>query len=309
MGASLLKCMAVCAVLIAGLCPTLAAATELVKAERKSFWFRDSSANTEREFSTAESACAAYVDSRKEGSKFTKLDDDYKDGDGSVRCLWKRKEGDTDGQTAVYVAVKCPPNSNSTNPDALATMQCSCNNGFVSSGGKCVQGGGGGSSTAAAAGTASGNPRDPCLNQLKSVDAEPDRARCPLSWRAWSIKKEVFNWDPRKWNDRRLEYVAIAVTEGVLQNGKRVIVITTNNADLDADLRSKSNRAFSLQPGEEMGFPPRTGEHAEDTAKRTLEARKVDKSRKSQMGTDPIACARCSATYGPQHPWITHERR
>lgn len=149
MCASLPRRMAGCVVLIAGLLPLVSSGAELVRAERKVFSFRDTETNNDREFSSAPSACAAYVQSRREGSTFTKLDE-YKEGDTSVRCLWKRKDGDTDGQVAVSVTVRCPANANSTNPDAVATMQCECDHSFVSRGGRCVKDEGGGSSSTAA---------------------------------------------------------------------------------------------------------------------------------------------------------------
>ena len=147
---------------------------------------------------------------------------------------------------------------------------------------------------------------DPCLSSARSKNAEPNQAICPRSWRAWSIKSELHRKNPGKWPVVKLQQSAIAVSEGVTKAKRRVVLITTNNKELDAALRER--RAFTNEPGEELGYGPQPGEHAEDVAVRWFEDAGVDRNKGVDMGTEPKACRdKCAINYA-RHPWIRHER-
>jgi hypothetical protein len=100
--------------------------------------------------------------------------------------------------------------------------------------------------------------------------------------------------------------MAIAVSQGLLVNGKQVTIVTTNDTALDSALRGKNG--FRRQPGEEMGLAPVAGEHAEDVAERTFGKLGVKRTKKVHMGTEPKACSALCAKNCDRHPWIVHER-
>lgn len=154
------------------------------------------------------------------------------------------------------------------------------------------------------ASTVSGTDR--CLDDPAN-NREPNSGRCPYSWRAFDIKRELHVRDPKKWPVIALLKTAIAVSEGVLVNGnKRVTIITTNNPRLHKALSEPNG--WRRASGEELGFEPVAGEHAEDTAERTFATKGIKQGTRVRMGSDPQACEdKCSKNY-KRHPWITHER-
>lgn len=102
----------------------------VVKAAKIVFEANDS------EYATPQAACTAWINRTQAGSTFVGLDE-YTPGDTHVRCLWKRRDGDQDGQVAVYASARCPTNSRPTN-DALATRECECDSGFEPRGAVCA---------------------------------------------------------------------------------------------------------------------------------------------------------------------------
>lgn len=169
-----------------------------------------------------------------------------------------------------------------------------------------TQGGGGANGTSHGDGD-NANPNDPCLDKpTRAEDPEPNKTRCPLSWRAWDLKREIhvkFGMSIVS-----LERQTIAVSDGFIQD-KKIRLITTNDTSLWSKLREwAKSKAITLLADEQISWVgPQEGEHAEDSAKRNFEMKGVDKLKTIRMGSDPKACPTCSATYA-NIPWISHER-
>lgn len=216
----------------------------------------------------------------------------------------------------------CPSNSSEASIQGttrLDVVRCLCDSGYQAVGEKCTSG----PTADAGAGTVQSPPaqspssppppgkpsgaatpvgNDPCLDKPATVEAEPNKARCPLSWRAWDVRRYLHV--QRGKSVVELQKSAVAVGEGKV-NGKLVRYITTNNVKLDQFMR---NPKIPLLADEDLGFPPRGKEHAEQAAERTFEAKGVDKLIGVKMESDPKGCSEnCTPRY-QNHSWIHHER-
>jgi hypothetical protein len=226
-----------------------------------------------------------------------------------VICWYK----DTDGFPGTWEThVECPDQSS-----PLTIDKCVCWTDMVAVGGKCgpddkaAQDGqvppappvpeGAAPPAGRAPPPRAGNPQDPCLDHPATVDAQPDAARCPLSWRAWDIRRYLHV--ERHVSLRALQGSAVAVGKGWIKGGE-VILIGTNDLRIWALMREPR---MPLAAGEGFGSAPTSGEHAEDAVVRAFQARGVDRAKGVIIGSDPRGCDRCTGRYAA-HAWVRHER-
>lgn len=185
-----------------------------------------------------------------------------------------------------------------------------------------------------------GNLNDRCLDGPAADRGSgrrkpPDETRCPLSYRAFEITQELGR------RGVQITRIAISVSEGMLKDGTKVRLVTTNSPELWKSLSKPDGKLKAVvYASEQLGTKPlpvdqphmtknSSFEHAEDVALRFWIALDKDKALDTaagvRMGTDPKACQWCAEEYEtPRKPydpkvpashdnkevpaWLQHER-
>lgn len=149
---------------------------------------------------------------------------------------------------------------------------------------------------------------DRCLFYEQAAGEEPDHQACPLTTKAWYIKRLLHVSDPRRWSVAKLQRaITIAVNEGEF-NGRKRQFVTTNNLEAHQAMQGLMAGGWgNWNFAADLGLAPVEGEHAEDTAVRTFNARGGNKGQKLKIGSDPKPCAVCNSKYR-DHSFVQLER-